>query len=687
VDGREIIGGYETLMITVVDSATLGSINQAVTVIPDLTPPTLIVDNLAGDARIIATTDGGFTVKGRTQPGLTASLMNAAAPMRATADDEGRFSLTGTLPQNSDGQIAVSVMGVSGLTASQTLKVEHVSESDFTALELIPAGPLTMTQGDTLALSVLGVKADGSKISLSPDSLTFTATGSATVDAGGVLTVTGTGAGTVIAKLSALRSNTLQISALSGNARPTPTPSGGGSSRPTPTPSGSGGSDGGVRPTPTPSGNGGSGGGSSGPTVPSSGSGGSGGGPSALTIPAANGAVYVNYTQSGGNVTLDLPTGKIKEIINASDDIADFDIFGVPGATDATLPKDALAQFSDAGLGVELKFPQSVVTLEAEAVKAAAKQASGANVTVGIKQISVSDLNARQREVVGSAPVFDIFVKSGNSFITSFGGSLVTIALPYALKPGENALGVVVWYLDENGNIEKIPCMYDARTKMVIFTTDYLSLCAIGYDGKAAGAWQNPFTDIKPGDWFYEDVAFVVANGLFFGTGETTFSPNMPMTRAMLVTVLHRLAGSPAVRVNEAFSDVTEDKWYHEAVNWAAESGIVRGVGNNLFAPDSNVTREQMAAILLNYAKHTGVAPQDAWAVRLDFADAGKISDWATEGAMYCYMNGIINGKPGKLFDPQGEATRAEVAAMLHRFIIAISGNGGTDEAASVPNS
>jgi hypothetical protein len=211
VNGKQVIGGYETLMITAVDSATLGSVTQVVTLVPDLTPPTLIVDNLAGSTRAIATTTDSFTVKGRTQPGLTVSLLNAKMPMSATADDEGRFSLTGALPQDSDGQVAVSVMGASGLTASQTLKVEQVDAKDFTALELTPADTLYMTQGDTLALTVLGVKADGSKTSLSPDSLAFTATGSATVDAGGMLTATGIGAGTVTAKLGALQSNTLQI--------------------------------------------------------------------------------------------------------------------------------------------------------------------------------------------------------------------------------------------------------------------------------------------------------------------------------------------------------------------------------------------------------------------------------------------------------------------------------------------
>jgi hypothetical protein len=94
----------------------------------------------------------------------------------------------------------------------------------------------------------------------------------------------------------------------------------------------------------------------------------------------------------------------------------------------------------------------------------------------------------------------------------------------------------------------------------------------------------------------------------------------------------------------------------------------VSGVGDNLFAPEDSVTREQTAAILLNYAGFAGVTPQGAWAVRLDFADADAISDWAVQGAMYCYMKGIIGGKPGNLFDPQGQATRAEISAMLRRF-------------------
>jgi hypothetical protein len=153
------------------------------------------------------------------------------------------------------------------------------------------------------------------------------------------------------------------------------------------------------------------------------------------------------------------------------------------------------------------------------------------------------------------------------------------------------------------------------------------------------------------------------------GTGAAEFSPNSAMTRGMLVTVLYRLADSPAAKAASFFSDVAENAWYAYAVAWAKENGIVSGVASNLFAPNDSITREQVAAILLNYAHFTGAAPQGDWSAPPDFADVDQISDWAMKGAMYAYMKGIISGKPGKLFDPHGLATRAEISAILRRFV------------------
>jgi hypothetical protein len=386
----------------------------------------------------------------------------------------------------------------------------------------------------------------------------------------------------------------------------------------------------------------------------------------------ADGAASVDYTQTGGTETLSIPDSKVNEIIGKSTDVADIDLTEATNATSASLPKTALTKLADSGLAVELRLPQGTITLNADAASSIAAQAGGGSVSVALKTVSETVLNPAQKAAVGDAPVYDISVTSGSETLTDFGGASVKLELPYALKAGEKPGGVVALYVDGDGNTEALPTVYDESSKKVTFTTTHLSLYAIGYDESiSAPPGQTPFADVKEGDWFYEDVAFVAANGLFSGTSGTAFSPNAPMTRAMFVTVLYRLAGSPAVRENAAFDDVDDASWYGEAVNWAAQSGIVSGVGGGLFAPESNLTREQTAVILLGYAKYAGAAPQGAWAVRLDFADTGKIADWATEGAMYCYMNGILTGKPGGLFDPQGEATRAEAAAMLRQFIVA----------------
>ncbi|MCL2336683.1 MAG: S-layer homology domain-containing protein, partial [Firmicutes bacterium] len=172
-------------------------------------------------------------------------------------------------------------------------------------------------------------------------------------------------------------------------------------------------------------------------------------------------------------------------------------------------------------------------------------------------------------------------------------------------------------------------------------------------------------------DWFYGDVSYAVANGIFNGTGATTFSPNDSVTRGMFVTVLWRLAGSPAGSGGSQFSDVGQSAYYAEAVKWAAANGVVKGISNTKFAPNGLVTREQMAAILYRYEQFSGQTPSGAGTAK-NFADRSKISAYAQEPVNTLVAQGILGGKPGNLFDPRGTAVRAEVAAVLHRFAAAV---------------
>ena len=178
----------------------------------------------------------------------------------------------------------------------------------------------------------------------------------------------------------------------------------------------------------------------------------------------------------------------------------------------------------------------------------------------------------------------------------------------------------------------------------------------------------NPFTDVSEKDWFYGDVMFVYENGLMLGTSKTLFSPHGTATRGMMATILWRMEGSPAPKGKNSFTDVEAGKWYADAITWTAENGIFAGYGKDKFGPDDPITREQLAAIFYRYADYKGYDLTVKG--NLDkFKDADKITDYAKTAMQWAVGSSLVKGKSGNLLDPQGTATRAEIAAMLHRFI------------------
>lgn len=178
------------------------------------------------------------------------------------------------------------------------------------------------------------------------------------------------------------------------------------------------------------------------------------------------------------------------------------------------------------------------------------------------------------------------------------------------------------------------------------------------------------FLDLDGTQWYADGVDDIVDRGLMNGTGPVTFEPDSTMTRAMLVTVLWRSAGSPNEGTN-GFTDVPADQWYTQAVAWAAQNGIVNGVGNNKFDPDAKITREQLAAVLYRYAGKVGMDVTARADLKL-FPDAGSVSAYATDALSWCVANGIVNGtlEHGTAYlDPQGSATRAQVATLMSRYL------------------
>ena len=201
-----------------------------------------------------------------------------------------------------------------------------------------------------------------------------------------------------------------------------------------------------------------------------------------------------------------------------------------------------------------------------------------------------------------------------------------------------------------------------------VYLTKDMTVYALWRVDENPGTGANPFTDVSEKDWFYGDVMFVYENGLMLGTSKTLFSPHGTATRGMMATILWRMEGSPAPKGKNSFTDVEAGKWYADAITWTAENGIFAGYGKDKFGPDDPITREQLAAIFYRYADYKGYDLTVKG--NLDkFKDADKITDYAKTAMQWAVGSGLVKGKSGNLLDSQGTATRAEIAAMLHRFI------------------
>ena len=229
-----------------------------------------------------------------------------------------------------------------------------------------------------------------------------------------------------------------------------------------------------------------------------------------------------------------------------------------------------------------------------------------------------------------------------------------------------------VW---NEGTITKMPTAYEEGeitfTCTVCNETKTEAVAKLGACDGGENCPSHRFTDVNTGKWYHEAVDYAVVNSLFAGTSDTTFEPNGAMTRAMLVTVLWRAAGQPEAKTAASFQDVNAARYYAKAVAWAKENGVVAGTSDTTFSPNETVTREQMAAILYRYAKLNGVDVGKTADLN-SFPDAGKVSNYAKEAMAWAVGNGVISGslEGGKTYlDPKGDATRAQVAAVLMRYL------------------
>ena len=290
------------------------------------------------------------------------------------------------------------------------------------------------------------------------------------------------------------------------------------------------------------------------------------------------------------------------------------------------------------------------------------KQSSG-NVTVNV--IPVKKLSKAAEKLIGKRPVYDISLRSGNGKkITAFGNGTATVFLSYKAEKKEAIGGLYAVYVDEKEKASKIEASaYDVNSSSVIFKTNHLSVYGVGYTAPS-----ERFDDIK-NHWAKDFIEYVAGRGLITGSTKTTFSPDENMTRGMLVATLGRLAGVNGKNYDtNSFSDVQKDSTYRPYIEWAYSKGIVYGIGDGTFAPDKSITREEMAVIFERYAKATGYnipASREA----STYADKENIGSEYRTAVTAMQQSGIMMGVDGNKFNPKGTATRAEVSAMLSRYI------------------
>ena len=372
-----------------------------------------------------------------------------------------------------------------------------------------------------------------------------------------------------------------------------------------------------------------------------------------LPVTGSSAATTQAYVQ-GDTATVFLTSRQLRAATGAQSGVAVTVDATDPAVGTVVLAGRSIANACDAGAAaLQVKFRSGTVTLDARALAALDLH----------KDVAVSltgaSLNAAQQRALGTQAAAATLA---NASVLVDGAAASCPAGSVRAAVAVNAADdLTAWSLADDGSISAVGGAYDAGQQTYAFDV---------VNGVTAIA-RFPFTDVVAGTWYYGAAAYAYNNGLFAGMTPTTFAPNATMTRAMLVSVLWRLAGAPAPKAPNTFVDVPDGAWYTDAVTWAAENGVVSGIGGSRFDPSGFVTREQTAEILYNYAHSKGY-DVSARADLTAFPDAGSVSGWAEKALSWANAAGLINGtvRDGQtILDPQGSASRAQVAMILMNYV------------------
>lgn len=362
--------------------------------------------------------------------------------------------------------------------------------------------------------------------------------------------------------------------------------------------------------------------------------------PNVVQIGRGDAMVGALVSVSGSTAKISLTAEQAKEIstLSGKGEGVSIDVSG-QNVSEVVLSTEVIEAVSTSPL--EINLENASISLDSNAL--AAVKGKG-DVKVSVQPISPSELSETQKTVLGkeleAALVVDVNIYVNESITSTFGNGKINISIPYALKPNEAPESITVWFVKDDGTIEPKNGIY--KDGKVSFVTEHLSRYVVV---------SFPFADVSESAWYYNSVAYTYTNGLFTGTSKSTFQPNEKMTRQMIWTVLARLDGKNPSGVAEAKA-------------WVMENGISDGSN-----PNQVITREQMAAILYRYASYKEMDIKAGEDVNiLSYSDGSKMSEYAIPALQWACGSGLIQGNGNKLM-PTGSATRAQVAAVLQRFI------------------
>jgi len=339
-----------------------------------------------------------------------------------------------------------------------------------------------------------------------------------------------------------------------------------------------------------------------------------------------------------------------------------------------TMPKAGLQKFLDeTETSLEITLEIANLTINRATLTKILKDTVGDEVTLTMSNVNTKLYSKDKKALVGRRPVLSVTITSQSELtsttsmaavvsLTSISPSKWSVELPYALKKGEDPEKIEVYYFDTDKTLKRIiGSTYDEQLGYVYFDTSVLGDYVIKYN------WISPFKDLDPKAWYYDYIFSAFSNGFMKGVAEDLFDPASNATRAMIASMLYQIGGdSESFTTN--FSDVPGNAWFAKGIAWAVQNKIFSGFDNNTFKPNDDITREQLAVAIYNYLDSKGLTTAVIGNLNA-FTDASKVSKDTVDAMTWMVANGYMSGKGANLLDPQGFATRAEVAAMFDKLI------------------